>query len=80
MNEASCKTQGCTRQDACPHLKKSMLFEEIHPRLLRYKLHNSEEFIHMEHSTEALGTMPKLGYESQEVAHAKCCKQWGTVG
>lgn len=80
MNEASCQTQGCIRQDPCPHMKKSMLFEEIHPRLLRYKLHNSREFIHMEHSTEALGMMPKLCYESQEVVHAKHCKQRGTVG
>lgn len=72
MNEASCQTQGCTRQ--------LMLFEEIYPQLLRYKLHNSREFIHMEHSTEALGMTPKLCYESQEVVHAKRCKQWGTEG
>lgn len=79
MNEASCQTQRCTRQDPCPHWEKSMLFEEIHSRLLRYKLHNSREFIPMEHSTEALWMMPKLCYESQKV-HAKHCKRWGTVG
>lgn len=80
MNEASCQTQGCTRQDPCSHVKKLMLFEEIYPQLLRYKLHNSREFIHMEHSTEALEMTPKLCYESQEVVHAKRCKQWGTEG